>query len=168
MKRIINTNVLNGFLTQAISHNKYLEESEMWKKKRELDDETTRSRAKHRSPEKSSKKTRKSSPEENETANNLPKNKQSSEEIDDLQVLLALYKDATKKPVERWDHSGFAELYPDNNGNRKFSDFEKRVYDNTETDTCESSSSGPKKKKSKKRKKKDHKHKKHKKKKHKS
>jgi len=34
-----------------------------------------------------------------------------SDEFDDLKVMLALYRDHNKKPVERWDHTGFHELY---------------------------------------------------------
>lgn len=100
----INTNVLNGFINQAISHNKYLEETEMWKKKRELDSESYKKR-----PDSSNKNTKlEESPEE------LPiKKTKKSEEIDDLEVLLALYRDSKNKPVEKWGHSGFDELYPD-------------------------------------------------------
>lgn len=31
----LNKNVLNGFVQQAVSHNKFLEEQEMWKKRDE-------------------------------------------------------------------------------------------------------------------------------------
>jgi len=37
-----------------------------------------------------------------------------SDEFDDLKVILALYQDHNKKPVEKWDHAGFEELYGSN------------------------------------------------------
>lgn len=111
MKRNINTNVLHGFLNQAISHNKYLEESEMWKKKRELDNEPLKNKSS--SYYKKTRLNESSDEAEPKKTVEPKKNAKNSEEIDDLQVLLALYKDTQKKPVEKWGHSGYEELYPD-------------------------------------------------------
>ena len=112
MKRVINKNVLNGFLNQAVSHNKYLEESEMWKQKREREvsqeRHVSRKRSSH-SNERKSARHKSKSPAPKCSAN---KDKDDDDEIDDLKVLLALYKDVNKKSEEKWDHSGFMELYP--------------------------------------------------------
>lgn len=105
----INKQVLNGFINQAVSHNKFLEEQEMWKKRRkhkktslikydepstDTDDENFRNQATSKQP----------SIMENKTP----------EEIDDLKALLALYKDVNQPSTsgEKWDHSGFMTLYP--------------------------------------------------------
>lgn len=105
MNKRINKNVLDGFLNQAISHNKYIEEREMWKKRRE---------------EKDSKKRKLSREEDDSFGEEIVKTSkkpavtetnEDSGEIDDLKVMLALYQDLNKKPVERWGHSGYAELY---------------------------------------------------------
>lgn len=117
MKRSINANVLNGFLSQAISHNKYLEESEMWKKRRELEDTANSRRS---SSSKRTKPSQETAPRERSNYVSLAAPSTSSttakepeKEVDDLQVMLALYRDVHQKPVERWGHSGFEELYPD-------------------------------------------------------
>ncbi len=98
----INKSVLNGFLSQAISHNRFLEESEMWKKKRELEE-----------ADKASKRPCPSSCRPADSPPPAPPGPTSPEDIDDLKVLLALYKDVHKKPEEKWDHGGFRELYPE-------------------------------------------------------
>ena len=82
-----------------------------------------------------------------------------NEEIDDLKVLLALYKDSKAQPVERWDHTGFKELYPD------YEPAEKRP-NSFDSDTS-SDNERSRKKKSKKRKERKKDRKKAKKKKHK-
>ena len=111
MKRVINKNVLNGFLNQAVSHNKYLEESEMWKQKREREVSHERHESKKRlshSNEHKSKSHKSNSPAPKCSANE----DKDDDEIDDAKVLLALYRDINKKAEEKWDHSGFLELYP--------------------------------------------------------
>ena len=111
MKRSLNVNksVLNGFLSQAVSHNKLLEEAEMWKKKRELEEanEAEKDSKRHYVPCASSSRSADSPPSARPIATKAP------EDIDDLKVLLALYKDVRQKPEEKWGHDGFEELYPD-------------------------------------------------------
>lgn len=141
MKRAINTNVLNGFITQAVSHNKYLEESEMWKKKRQL--ESTDSKSHSRS---STKKPRDDSRDKTEPQTSKD-SKPKPTEIDDLQVLLALYKDAKNEKVERWDHSGFAELYPEHDAKPLKSNLKSN--NSRDSDSNDSIASSHKKKKSK-------------------
>lgn len=139
MKRAINTNVLNGFINQAVSHNKYLEESEMWKKKRQLIGTESSSKSNKRYHR------RDNSRDNSESKQNDSKPKSSKpDEIDDLQVLLALYKDAKNEKVERWDHSGFNELYPDHKTNT--TSLPKHSRD-TDSDSNSSISSSHKKKK---------------------
>jgi len=141
MKRAINTNVLNGFINQAVSHNKYLEESEMWKKKLELERTESSSKSNKRHHR------RDNSRDNSESKQNDSKPKSSKpDEIDDLQVLLALYKDAKNEKVERWDHSGFNELYPDHKTNTTSLSLPKHSRD-TDSDSNSLISSSHKKKK---------------------
>ena len=108
MNKRINKNVLDGFLNQAISHNKYLEEREMWKKKREESNKSKEKIEKDFSPppaQKIKQSINKSQQEKEKKTN------EDSDEFDDLKVILALYQDQNKKTVERWDHNGFTELY---------------------------------------------------------
>jgi len=81
----------------------------MWKKKREIEEEVKAEKnlkKRHYSP--SCSKNDYSPPSETSKTS-----KKSEEDIDDLKVLLALYKDVHKKPEEKWSHDGFEELYPE-------------------------------------------------------
>ena len=129
MNRRIQTNVLNGFIQQAISHNKYLEEREMWSKREEQSANDFPSRSKHKkSKHKRKHKHKNRSKDNNDTdqnsedsddeketeATNSKEKKADNEEIDDLKAILALYKDAKefgKAAEPKWDHSGYLELY---------------------------------------------------------
>lgn len=106
----LNKQVLNGFVKQAVSHNKYLEEREMWKKR---DTSLCRKRKKrHKSKEKAP--TAKSpSPSDDELKDVGPSSSHTKEELDDLKAILALYKSTKESNDEKWGHSGFQELYPD-------------------------------------------------------
>lgn len=112
MKRNINTRVLDGFVKQAVSHNKYLEESEMWKKKRELEGNADKK------PSSSERHRRASSTDEEASLLSDEKKAKDPAEIDDLQVLLELYRESKNPSNEKWGHSGFDELYP-NHGTRR-------------------------------------------------
>ena len=146
MKRNINTNVLNGFIKQAVTHNKYLEENEMWKRKRELENADKKPKTKRRES---------SSDEEPVLLNEKKKLKKDPDEIDDLQVLLALYKDSKNQSTEKWNHSGFNELYPDYEARKSSPDRSTRVRSRSRGSESSDSSDKSQKsdKKSKKRKK---------------
>lgn len=105
----LNKQVLNGFIQQAISHNKYLEEQEMWKKK-ESSESKKRKRG-HKSREKMPR-VKSPTPSDDEVKE-APKSNRTPEELDDLKAILALYKSAKESNNEKWNHSGFKELYPD-------------------------------------------------------
>jgi hypothetical protein len=167
MKRT-NKDVLNGFIKQAVSYNKYLEENEMWKMKRDEEHAARREEKarRSRSPSKKRSPSPSSSSNEEEFAAKTKKTERSKEEIDDLKAILALYKDAKEKPSEKWDHSGFMELYPhQNQANPSTSNIKKvKIESSNESETSSNSSSSPerrkKKKDKKKKKKKSHKKKK--------
>lgn len=97
----LNKQVLNGFVQQAVSHNKFLEEQEMWKKKKKL--KKRKSHKREKSP----------SPSDDEEFKQEKKPNRTPDEIDDLKAILALYKSAKEATTEKWGHSGFEELYPD-------------------------------------------------------
>ncbi|RNA05237.1 hypothetical protein BpHYR1_037426 [Brachionus plicatilis] len=118
----LNKQVLNGFIQQAISHNKYLEEQEMWKKKEPS--LSNKRKKRHKSCEKNPK-FKSPSPSDDEIKEDKPKSSRTPEELDDLKAILALYKSAKETNGEKWGHSGFQELYPDSkqsaNENKKIS-----------------------------------------------
>ena len=180
MARKISTNVLNGFVQQAVSHNKYLEEKEMWKQRQEKNEDIFNKR------EKSKKKKSKHKKHRNDDSDEQSDEKEPvKEEIDDLKAILALYKDAKdfqKAAEPKWDHSGYMELYKDEpmpstsrkiiqkdefanmvESKQQSKKSKKRQHSDSEDEsTCtDSSSNEDRSKKKKKKKKKKHRHSKH-------
>lgn len=106
----LNKQVLNGFIQQAVSHNKYLEEREMWKKR---DTSLSPKRKKKHKSEEKIPRVKSPSPSDDELKEVKPSSSRTQEELDDLKAILALYKSAKDSNDEKWDHSGFQQLYPD-------------------------------------------------------
>ena len=135
MKPRIKTQVLNGFIRQAVSHNKYIEEQEMWNKRQGIRQSRSsfnygnipsQSKYSDHDDRRVSEK-RQNSSDENEEETGDKKQKETTqdndkikgeetEEIDDLKVMLALYQDAKnfqKASEPKWTHDGFFQLQKD-------------------------------------------------------
>ena len=134
----MSSNVLKNFVIHATAHNKYLEEAEMWKKRNE---ELNKNSNKEESLQKRSRRRLRSTSSDKRVDER--KRKMNSESIGPSLKLF--------ESNDRWDHSGYKELYPN--------EFEKKILVNSESSSSSSghskaSSSKIKKKKKKKDKKK--------------